>query len=939
MRRAAIVAVLLGLVVSALSVRAEGPLVRRDVAWSPIFLTSKNTVYTWTETDARKQTTRYFLALDGLSLRQGPVRIGAPHVLVWFMESESRARRAATLRVYAEGVKTESGTANMVDLVEDERTSRGMALFLEMTSHSSFRWSESAQTLPERPKHPFIDRAEHVRREYEERRLPGEFLVERPLELPKGKWSFTAPTLMFEEQAIFQDPDNPNRLILVLMGNVRLIYRDAVMEADSAVLWVDKARFAEAGVGSSVELYAEGHVRLRHKTGAGREVLPPGAVPGQAVRGLGMSRQVQSVTADRAYVSPSDKRAGLENAELRAQAGGGKYDLVARGQEIYQLDERSSVVVGGQATDCTYAVPHYDISAQNIRLLRVGQGVVATGRNVTAHIHGVPVLWAPYMSTDPLATSLVVKSVNAGSSDRFGVFGQVDWNLKDLGLDPPWMKNFLLSTDYYSKRGPGGGPSGSYAWGKQYEGRMWGEFLGYYINDGAKEDRNGYDIPDPNRGRFLWRNRWTPSRHWRVDAEASYITDAGFLPEYYEQEYEEGKEQETLLFARYLNESTWGGILAKKRINNWQTQVEELPSGELAIVRRPLAGGAVQYDSENLLGYYDLQNGRIADQPDPSGIARFHTEHRAGMPFRIWILHFKPYLRSLLTVASRGRDEEGKQTESPETRFGTGGGIDVSTQMSRIYDVHSDLLGISRIRHIIQPEARFDWLPYVSHGSERFIQMDQVDAIDTEHVVSAGLRQQFQTKRQGRTIDYVTLDTMFVQRNNETIARDAFDPNGENFVADPPTSTILRPRSTEYVAVDLAWQITDRLAFISRENRIALDNGADHYNGGLNVSYAPGFEVFTGLRHVEGRSTSLTVNLAMQLSEKYRLLVLEKYDFRAKQEDGSSGQNLQTRLALQRQFHKWIVELSGTRDEAGNDTTFMVYLKHAGGTSIKRGRQ
>jgi len=886
----------------------QSPLLKRDVDWSSIGISSKKEIYSW-ERAAKGSRTVCFLALNGIEIVQGSVRINAPKAVVWFFESKSRRERKVSLHVYAESAEVDGQRLKQIKLVEGKRTREGSYLFMRLSSHFSLRWPRNVVKLDQRPRVPLLERADFVMQQMKEKKIGGDFFSDAPIEnLPKGRWSYDIPSLMFNEFFKFNDPEDESKSIVVLLGDVRLVYLDTVLEADHAVVWVKKEDTKLLGLGRPAEVYAEGRVRLRKKTGTKGEPVPPGTVPGRAREKLGLIEKLEAITADRFFMKPSQYKAAFKDAEVRLNDKPGDVDLIASGKEVYQIDKHNTLVKDGYFTDCPYGKPHYRVRARKIRLIQKGGSIIASAWNITAMVGDTPVFYLPYLAGDIKQKSFLISGLEVGNSGRFGTFVRSDWNLKDLGIDPPWLKNFTLNADYFERRGPAVGLSSSYVHGTKNDGRQLGRLNAYYVHDDAEEDRNDTPIERADRGRFKWQHRWEISPEWRIDGEVAYISDSGFLSEYFEEEFEEGKEQETLVFARYKSGSVWGGLLAKKRINKFQTQVEELPSVALEVAGKPILGGAFQYSSSSSLGYYDLENGQMMAEPDPEALGRFHTSQKLAAPFRLWALHVNPSLGMLGTYATRSMEPDGSVADRSAHRVGIGTGIDLTMTMHRIYGVSSELLELERLRHVVQPEVRFDWLPYVSDGSENFVQMDNTDALDKMREFRAGIRQRFETKKKGTAVDYVTFDAFYVNTKTDSITE--IETNGKQ----------------EFVELDLKWQFSDHIAFVSKDNRLALDDGTDHYNGGLYFDYSPGWQFFGGIRRITGESTSVTADIAIRLSRKYKLLIYEKYDFESR--EGDADKSLETRIALQRFWHKWILEFAGYRDAADDDTSFMIYVRH-----------
>ena len=79
------------------------------------------------------------------------------------------------------------------------------------------------------------------------------------------------------------------------------------------------------------------------------------------------------------------------------------------------------------------------------------------------------------------------------------------------------------------------------------------------------------------RGRFLVRHRQYLPKGWELSLEASYISDDQFLESFERGEFENGKDQETLLYLLKRKANWQFSALANWRINEFQTQTEHLP--------------------------------------------------------------------------------------------------------------------------------------------------------------------------------------------------------------------------------------------------------------------------------------------------------------------------------------------------------------------------
>ncbi|MHC4171162.1 MAG: LPS assembly protein LptD, partial [Planctomycetota bacterium] len=192
------------------------------------------------------------------------------------------------------------------------------------------------------------------------------------------------------------------------------------------------------------------------------------------------------------------------------------------------------------------------------------------------------VFYWPSLRTNLERPDLPIKSMYVGNDNTWGTSVETRWYLaRLLGLQEPEGTESTLALDYFGKRGFGGGVETRYT-GEQYLGRV----LGYIIHDSG-EDRLGRDSSRKNlepprelRGRFRWQHRQYLPYNWQLTSEVSYLSDENFLEGYYRSEFNVGKEQETLVHLKRI-EDNWGlAFLGKVRINDFVDQLEELPTAE-----------------------------------------------------------------------------------------------------------------------------------------------------------------------------------------------------------------------------------------------------------------------------------------------------------------------------------------------------------------------
>ncbi|MCD6415577.1 MAG: LPS assembly protein LptD [Planctomycetes bacterium] len=835
-----------------------------------LYLESGKPVQSW-----QKDGVRTFVAPDGATLRQGGERLVAPCMVAWFEETGAGRGR---LRVYAEQL----GGGRQVTFLEGKDVRTCGAALLEFEAAFSFvldcplHKSEGAQSSP------LLSRAESVTAG-----LEAPHFWEKPPEGP-------APELFERVMARFSADQVQifgNEGTAVYIGDVRCDYGNISIRADRAVLWYNRAR-------KSYEVYAEGAVRIRPKGGAAANQLEGMEDAAAVLELLGFA------SADRLYINPQAAKGLAENIELRIADPDPQKELVyvVRGNDAYIMDANTLEVRQMSLTTCQFARPHYRIAAARAQVIRqppstfldIWDVKLQVGRGETT------LLRLPFMGTDLTNRSYLVTDYALGSSSKFGTFMQTTWRPLDIVGAPPWIKDWTANLDYYSARGPGIGSELTYeSTGPGYPHHE-GMARFYYVQDSKDEDDTGLPVPKSNRGRLHVRHRVQLDPNWRIDGELYWLSDEGFLNEYFNADFEDEKTPETYLLARYLHDSTYASLLVKRRLNSFLTQVQSAPSADVEMMALPL--GRFVYDGSLSAGRYDLEFSDLLtpSPPDPPQMTRFHTQQRLSLPFSWGILRLDPSVRVLATRTDSGA-YNGASFAGSKSRTGVGAGLSASTTFSRTFPTQSKLLGLNRLRHVVIPYVQFETLSVSGAASSEFVQMDQVDQIDSGSVTTIGLKQRFQTKRwrdeQWRSIDWMELDLAYVKRSSDSV----------NMLLDE-----------DYISADMEMRLTDHVSLHSRDNRFGLENLRDVWNFGMSLDWAPGLKADLDYDRIEGVSSTFTTGLYYPLSDRYALLLDERYEFDSA--GTGNSKSLESELVIRRLLDQWVLDVGFHHKKAGGES-------------------
>ncbi len=861
---------------------ARSRFVAGDYRHEGLRLESRSTVTTW-----ERDGVRVFVADEGALLRQGSVRLAAPRMVVWFERARSERPdvRAAMVTVYAEGP-----SESAVRLVEGDGVRQCGAILMRFASDLSFTWDCPLRRSDEAVPSPLLTRAEG--------RFAGQVEAiweEAPPALPRAELAAITDALKAEEVQFFIE-ERP--MVAVFMGDVHGSYGNLELRADAAVLWYDPDR-------KVYEIYAHGGIRVSKLPGdAPARALPEGAPE--------VGEILEHLEADELYINPGAARGLATSPEVRLRDPRAPVELVYvfRGENAYLIDSHTLTVTRVSVTSCSFERPHYLLSAERLQVARRPPSTVLTGWDVRlrAGESQRTLLWVPFLATDLTERAYLLTDYAIGSSSKFGAFVQTTWRPLDLTGRPPWVNKWTVNLDYYGDRGPAAGTELGYEFGEGYP-RHGGRLRGYYVSDTGSEDDTGLPVPRQNRGRAHVEHRSRLSPAWRLDGEFYRLSDSGFLREYFEADFEEEKPPESYLLLRYLRNSTYLALLYKEQVNDFLTQLEERPSADLQLIALPI--GRLVYDGSLTVGYYDVEpNDELMPAPlDPPTLLRGFTEHRLGLPFSAGIFRFDPFVRAVGLAAGKSRRTPGAFADS-EQSAGAGGGISVSTTLSRAFGLTSELLELNRLRHVVIPHAGIETLA-MSGDSADFIQMDRNDAIDDATLGTVGLRQRLETKRerdgQWRSVNWIELDVALVGRSSDSV-----DP----------------ARGGDYVRADFEMQLTDAISLHSRDNRIALDGGSDFANFGFQLDFLPRCLLRFNYDRISGTSETLTADLSYELSDRYRLLLREQYELNSR--GTGRDQHLETIVVLRRLLHNWVLDLGVHLEEANGETAVILGFGPAG---------
>jgi len=664
---------------------------------------------------------------------------------------------------------------------------------------------------------------------------------------------------------------------------------------------------------------------------------------GVAVESIYMSGDVvytcgqRTIRADELYYDFQRSKALAINAVMRSFDVRQGIPIYVRAARLRQLAENKFAGENITLTSSEFYKPQISLSVSSVVITdtttideQLGElsdsSYDAQMRDVRMKLGERTIFYWPFLRSNLQRPDIPLKSIHTGRDSTWGVSVETRWHLaRLLGLREPKGTDSTFAFDYYEKRGIGIGAEIDYA-RKDYFGRI----LGYVIRDSGEDDlgryyeRRNLEPPRELRGRFLWRHRQFLPYNWQLTTEVSYASDEHFIEGYYRNEFDVGKEQETLVHLKRI-EDNWGlSILGKMRINDFVNKLEELPSVEFHLTGQSL------FD-DRLTFYSDSQASRFRQRLTSKGVSEeFFTflSERAELDMPIsWLvpgvsspIKVVPFVAGTLAYEDGSgfyRKIDGSTADREDEVWLGEAGVRVFTpRYWKVYpDVNSRLWDLNELRHIITP--------YLT--ASMYAESDSV--VKQRDMLNIGISQRLQTKRgvadNRRTVDWMRLDMDVTWVDDSAGASDS-GPGPDRFIWNKPfipvqsrrSSNIFGPRRN-YFGADYIWRLSDTSAVLSDMNFDMQSGVVQQFNIGFSHLRWPDFQFYIGSRylrrfingHGEKGTNVLTFAATYILDPRYRIVFSQQYDF-------DYGKGIRNEITLIRRYHRMYWAISWQADHS-----------------------
>ncbi|MDP6158713.1 MAG: hypothetical protein QF534_07730 [Phycisphaerales bacterium] len=513
-------------------------------------------------------------------------------------------------------------------------------------------------------------------------------------------------------------------------------------------------------------------------------------------------RQDYVVRATRMYYDFVTDRAIMLDAVLRTYDRERRVPVFARAEELRQLAEDQWQGRGVRLSASSFATPTLSIGCDTATIEQVPgtiqedgtqakSRVLVTGVHNTLRAGNLPIMYWPWFKG--YADNMPLKSVSSNFENYQGVGFEATWDLLTLlGLEPLGEDQLELETSGYTKRGPALGLD----WNWNRSGEHGGLSLWGIHDDTARSERLSTGItqvvPRTWRGYLQFKDRINMGNDWKLDAQASWISDSTFINSWRPTDFKNRQEYETSLYLRQDSGNTSISALADYSLNRFVSNswllasqgfmLDEFPkfsyrrfgddffdtltySGNISFSRFKaiIPGGTAAQNGIGPNVFNGVFNGvrvpftatnNISDALAFRGITddwntRVDSMHHVTMPLQYGPVQVTPFASAQIQ-GFLSNENTGNTTDDSNFRGIGGVGIHTTTTFQRVYnDVHSETFGINRLRVLFDPWARA-WIAGSNFNPINEPDYDPlVDATARGGAVQVGLRNRLQTQRGG----------------------------------------------------------------------------------------------------------------------------------------------------------------------------------------------
>ncbi len=383
---------------------------------------------------------------------------------------------------------------------------------------------------------------------------------------------------------------------------------------------------------------------------------------------------------------------------------------------------------------CSGENPLIYARAEEMRIIDENKpsGAFIKAKAVTFYIGPVPIFYMPVWQRH---LGYRVFSFTIGAGGRLGAFV-----MSRAELHPTEWLTTDMHLDLYSKRGLGLGQDADWITpGGQ------GGIRTYFINDSDPDDKDftlaQQALIDSRRYRIKLFHKEQIDDETYLMTQLNWLSDPAVIENFFRNEFQHEANPENYAVAQHSTDQYAVDLRIDRRLNNFYSTVERIPSLSFNWYRSQLGKSALYFESENHFGFYEYLNERNHHLATNHRTARLDTYNQLFLPLRL-----KKFFNLIPRIGYRATWYSDTKTNASKFRHL----FEFGTQSSfKAYKILSDQSGFfgNGLRHTVEPYA--DYLYRAEPGLQPadLCQFDEIDALDERNEIRFGVRNFLQTKR------------------------------------------------------------------------------------------------------------------------------------------------------------------------------------------------
>ena len=577
-------------------------------------------------------------------------------------------------------------------------------------------------------------------------------------------------------------------------------------------------------------------------------------------------------------------------AILKARAKSGEWHVF--GDKIELLSNSTYKVINGYITSCGLLKPHYKISAKTVTIDPVDNKVAA--KDVTVKVGNTPIAYLPKYHFDLKTGGWPTVNVIPGKKSKWGVFA-----LNSYRYEMEGGNSLTLRVDERSKWGLAEGFDYKY-----YLNGFGGGLLRTYYTNQRNVDRNESEKGEQQRYRVQARHRWDINDHAMAIMEYHRSSDANMTKDYfYREEYDRESSPESYIYALDRQPEYSLSVLARKRVNHFQTVTERLPEARFNLKDQRLFDMPLYFKTDTT---FTSLNQKTSANLNDTNVMRFDTYNKLSAPMKlVGFLSAAPFVGMRDTVYSRRLNDEDDEFR---TTFYTG--VDISTKFSKTYEASGKFMGVdfNKLHHIVTPTIEYRYIHQPSTDPVKLQQFDDIDAIDQKGIFTLGFENRLQTKRKiGESLKTVDLGYLLITGDY------LYKPEG---------------RGSQFSTVkgDLELTPFKWLRFESDTRYDPDTRDFQTWNTDLYINRFEDWQYGLGSRYKQNKVSELTSELSYKLNNEWAFRVLSRYNLKEVEDDGHKYVNRfkNKEFTVIKDLHCWLAEASVSSGRDSGTTLWLV---------------